>query len=130
VQLHRVMDAVAPNRLEEYAGTYYSAELGVSWTIELREGRLVRRQWMLPDQMLRPVLPDIFTGELSEGRFTLQFRRGATGSVDAFAVATTMVGPRAFQRCEPLQQGEPLGPLGMACRLSDPALQVGRGPSH
>ena len=130
VQMLRVEDAAVAgaDRLDAFAGTYYSPELGVSWAIELREGRLVRRQWLLPDQILRPVLPDTFTGDLSEGRYTLQFRRDATGGVTGFAVATTMASARAFQRCEAVRAGDAAGPLGMACRLGGPALRPAQGP--
>ena len=55
-----------------------------------------RTQWMFPAQQLEPLLPDIFTGDLSEGGYALRFTRNGAGEVNGFAVATTMVRPRAI----------------------------------
>jgi CubicO group peptidase (beta-lactamase class C family) len=89
----------APN-LADYAGTYYSEPLGVSWTLE-NHGSLIRTQWMFPAQALQFILPDTFTGDLSEGTYALKFTRNAAGQVDGFAVATPMVRPLRFSRCTP-----------------------------
>jgi CubicO group peptidase (beta-lactamase class C family) len=102
--------------LSQYAGTYYSDDLGVSWILEIRGAQLIRRQWMFPAQQLKPVLPDIFTGDISEGSYALRFTRNAAGQVDGFAVATTMVRPLRFSRCEPASPHA--GPLALACKIA------------
>jgi len=99
---------------EGLAGSYYSADLGVSWTLALRGGRLLREQWLFPAQALRPRLPDVWQGDLSEGSYTLRFVRDARGKVEGFDVATGMVRPLRFRRCAPAVPGAN-GPLGMAC---------------
>ena len=89
-----------PN-LSDYVGTYYNDELGVSWTLKIHDAKLIRTQWMFPSQKLTPILPDAFTGDLSEGTYVLQFTRNEAAQVDGFVVATTMVRPLRFSRCEP-----------------------------
>ncbi len=64
--------ALPVSNLSDYVGTYYSDELGVSWTLEARNGELIRTQWMFPAQALKPILPDTFSGDLSEGGYALK----------------------------------------------------------
>ena len=97
-----------------FAGTYYSDELGVSWTLDVRNGELGRSQWMFPRQILTPVFADTFTGALSEAGFALQFSRGADGKVRGFAVGTSMVHPLQFRRC-PAASPRGDGPIELAC---------------
>ncbi len=114
--LERVPQAgIRDANLSQYAGTYYSEELGVSWSIGIRDGALVRTQWMFPAQQLEPLLPDIFTGDLSEGSYALRFSRNGAGEVDGFAVGTTMVRPVQFSRCAPATAGDE-NPLAIACK--------------
>ena len=112
---HMPENTVQQSDLSDYAGVYYSEALGVSWTLEIRNALLRRRQWMLPAQELQAVLPDTFTGDLSEGGYALQFTRNNAGKVDGFAVGTGMVRPLHFSRCEPAApQGS--GPLALDCK--------------
>jgi hypothetical protein len=60
------------------------------------------------------VFVDTFTGAISEGSFALQFNRGSSGSVDGFAVATTMVRPVQFRRCRPAPARD-RGPIAVGC---------------
>jgi CubicO group peptidase (beta-lactamase class C family) len=108
----------------DYAGTYYSEDLGVSWTLALRDGRLLRRQWLFPEQELRARFAEVYTGDLSEGSYTLRFTRDAAGEVEGFDVATTMVRPLHFHRCAPAPAGA-RGPIALACRSTAP-LRSGR----
>jgi CubicO group peptidase (beta-lactamase class C family) len=115
IELERVSAPVREGSLSAYTGTYYNEELGASWTLEVRGAQLVRTQWMFPPQTLKPILPDTFTGDLSEGSYALRFARNEAGQVDGFEVGTTMVRPLRFFRCEP---ASPLagGPIGAGCR--------------
>lgn len=110
--------AAAPAAVLDYAGTYYSQDLGVSWTLEVRDGHLRRRQWLYPAQELLPVLPEVFIGALSEGSYTVQFTRARDGGIDGFTVATGMVRPMRFFRCA---GADAQGPIGMDCRVAAPA---------
>lgn len=68
---------------------------------------------MFPAQVLTPILPDTFTGDLSEGTSALRFTRNDAGQVDGFEVETAMVRPLRFSRCQP---APPLdGPIGLGC---------------
>jgi CubicO group peptidase (beta-lactamase class C family) len=110
--------------LSQYAGEYYSDELGVSWTLEIRDARLMRRQWMFPAQELKPILPDTFTGDLSEGTYALKFTRNEAGRVDGFAVGTSMVRPLRFSRCETAApQGG--GAVALGCKADIRTLRRG-----
>jgi CubicO group peptidase (beta-lactamase class C family) len=102
--------------LSQYVGTYYSDALGVSWTLGIRDGALVRTQWMFRAQQLEPLLPDIFTGDLSQGSYALRFARNGAGQVNGFAVGTTMVRPLQFSRCAPAAAGDE-NPLTLGCKV-------------
>jgi CubicO group peptidase (beta-lactamase class C family) len=104
----------APADPADYAGSYYSEELGVSWILSVRDGQLLRHQWLFPAQRLVPQFGEVYRGDLSEGSYTLQFSRDAGGAVDGFAVATTMVHPQRFRRCTPAAAGATT-PIAQAC---------------
>jgi CubicO group peptidase (beta-lactamase class C family) len=127
VVLQRVAQSPVPEAdLAEYVGVYYSDELGVSWTLKNRGARLMRTQWMFPAQELHAILPDTFTGDLSEGTYALQFTRNQAGRVDGFTVASSMVRPLHFARCQAAAPGN--GPLALGCRAEvgiTPGLQSG-----
>jgi CubicO group peptidase (beta-lactamase class C family) len=107
--------------LTQYEGTYYSRDLGVSWTIKLRDNRLMRSQWMFAAQALEPVLPDIFIGDLSEGSYSLKFSRDHAGEIEGFEVGTVMVRPIRFSRCTPALPDD-AGPIAIGCKVDDPEL--------
>lgn len=106
--------------LSPYVGTYYSDDLGVSWTLGIRDGHLVRTQWMFPAQQLESILPDTFVGDLSEGSYALRFARNGAGQVNGFEVGTTMVRPLRFSRCAPASVDDG-NPLALGCRIDVPA---------
>jgi CubicO group peptidase (beta-lactamase class C family) len=123
VRLERVAaDQLRESNMSDFTGTYYSEELGVSWTLDVRNGELNRSQWMFPREVLTPVFADVFTGALSEGRFALQFRRAAAGNVEGFSVGTSMVRPVPFRRCRPASPQDG-GPLSLGCESHVPALE-------
>jgi hypothetical protein len=115
--------ATQQSDLSQYAGVYYSEALGVSWTLAVRHARLTRTQWMFPAQELQSILPDTFTGDLSEGSYALKFTRNDAGRVDGFAVGSSMVRPLHFSRCEPAApQGG--GPLTLGCKADIPPFRL------
>ena len=114
VVLTRLPAAAPATASAEYEGVYYSEDLGVAWTLRVKDSHLVRAQWLFPAQPLTPVLPDTFVGDLSEGTYALKFDRDASGRIEGFEVGTVMVRPLRFLRCEPAPRDA--GPLGFACR--------------
>src|SRR5258705_173912 len=78
-------DEVPPN-LPDYIGHYRSQELETSWSVQVKEGKLVlqhRRQGEIP---LRPSSRDRFSGGSNLG--SLQFERDSGGKVTGFKVTT------------------------------------------
>jgi len=115
LRLERIpADQLPVSNLADFAGTYYSAELGVSWTLAARDGKLHRTQWLFPTAILTPVFADTFTGALSEAGFALRFTRNSAGNVVGFAVATSMVHPLQFRRCPPKPRLDG-GPIALGC---------------
>jgi len=105
IELTRVAAVLPPAlAMTDYAGDYRSEALGATWSLALREGHLVRSQWMFPAQELRPALADIFTGDLSEGSYVLRFTRDGSGRVEGFDIGTTMVRPIHFSRVAAAEQ--------------------------
>jgi CubicO group peptidase (beta-lactamase class C family) len=113
--LERVPTSAPTATLGGQAGTYYSEDLGVTWQLAIDGGHLVRHQWLFPAQTLRPQFGDVFQGDLSEGSYTLRFTRTGGGDIDGFAVATGMVRPLRFIRCEPADP-RARGPMGVGCK--------------
>jgi hypothetical protein len=87
-----------PSRLAEYVGSYRNDELQSVWKLVVRDGKLVRQQWMAEDQELQPAFPDGFIADLSEGQFLLHFNRDPSGHITGFDAATDMVRPMTFTR--------------------------------
>jgi hypothetical protein len=87
--------------LSPFSGSYVSDELNARWTLVVRDGKLVRTQYLYPDQTLRPAFEDAFSGDLSEDTYLLHFLRDAKGHVTGFAVSTDMIRPSLiFTRVE------------------------------
>jgi CubicO group peptidase (beta-lactamase class C family) len=74
--------ALAPGRLAEYVGTYYSDELDATYTVLVQENRLVLRRVSPAASPLTPAAVDAFT----LGAQTVRFLRGAGGRVEGLAV--------------------------------------------
>ncbi|MFZ0937775.1 MAG: hypothetical protein WAN63_00005, partial [Candidatus Sulfotelmatobacter sp.] len=86
----------SPATLKDYVGSYSNDELNSKWILVVRNGNLIRQQWMAEDQELEPAFPDGFIGELSEGQFLMHFNRDGSGLVTSFDAATDMVRPMRF----------------------------------
>ncbi len=86
------------SRLDDYVGSYKNDELETVWKLVVRDGKLIRQQWMAEDQELEPAFPDGFIGDLSEGQFLMHFNRDAAGRITGFDAATDMVRPMTFMK--------------------------------
>jgi CubicO group peptidase (beta-lactamase class C family) len=93
---YAAVKAPQPSRLTDYSGSYSNDELRATWTLVVRDGKLIREQWMAEDQELDPAFSDGFIGDLSEGQFVMHFNRDQSGRVTSFDVATDMVRPMRF----------------------------------
>jgi CubicO group peptidase (beta-lactamase class C family) len=93
--------------LRQYAGDYYSPELGVVYAVDLREQGLVLTHHRLSDAGLAPQVEDVFRF----GSRMLRFERGADGIVTGFRISGSRVRNLAFIR---LPDGSlpPLRPQG------------------
>jgi CubicO group peptidase (beta-lactamase class C family) len=96
-RVYRRLDAAdeVPPNLPDYSGHYRSEELETSWSVQVKEGRLVlqhRRQGEIP---LRPMSRDRFSGS---NLGSLQFERDSGGKVTGFKVTTGRVRNLRFDR--------------------------------
>ncbi|HEX7186254.1 MAG TPA: serine hydrolase [Thermoanaerobaculia bacterium] len=87
------LDAAA---LARYAGTYASDELGATWTLAVRDGRLVFQRQRFEDEPLTPAFTDAFTA----GGLLFRFARGEGGAVTGFSASTSGVRDIRFVRVE------------------------------
>jgi hypothetical protein len=84
----RVEDvAYDPSRLLEYAGDYYSDELGVTFTLTVKEDKLCFVTQSAPENPLRFLKQDEFAGDL----YKIMFLRDSNQKVVAFALSTGRV---------------------------------------
>ncbi len=118
-QVHYHADAARPSaeRLAEYAGTYYSAELDIAYRLHAEDRRLTLRHRKLGNIRLTPTFDDGFYG----GGWYFTVDRGTGGEVAGF----TMSSPRArkvrFQRQRALPApSETVEPWPGACSEPDP----------
>ena len=85
-----------PSHLADYVGTYSNDELRATWTLVMKDGKLIRQQWMNEDAEVEAAFPDGFIGDISEGQFVMHFNRDSSGRVTSFDAATDMVRPIRF----------------------------------
>jgi CubicO group peptidase (beta-lactamase class C family) len=88
------VDEVPPD-LADYAGPYRSLELETSWSIQVKEGRLMLQHRRQGEIQLRPAARDRFSGS---NLGSLQFERDAGGKVTGFKVTTGRVRNLRFER--------------------------------
>jgi len=75
-----------PERLVEYAGTYWSEELEVTYIAAVRDGKLTLRRRPDPAVVLEPTYEDGFVTPAGPGGgILLRFTRDARGRVDGFS---------------------------------------------
>ena len=80
-------------QLEAYAGSYYSEELGATWTVTATDSTLVLKTRGSTDQIVRPAYDDTFTGA-----FLLSFTRGAGRKIDGMLMSTGRVRKVRFEK--------------------------------
>ena len=90
------MPAATPTAdvLASYAGSYYSPELGVSYTLLVRDGKLIKRQRKIEDRELTPTIDDAF----SAGTGDIVFNRDGHGDVNSFELFTERIRYLRFER--------------------------------
>jgi CubicO group peptidase (beta-lactamase class C family) len=84
-----------PSELDRYAGEYRSAELDVSYQLEVEEGVLVARHFRVGRRPLHPLAVDIFAAD-SFG--ILVFTRDDGGEIDGFTANSERVRRLRFDR--------------------------------
>ena len=84
--------------LKAFVGEYRSEELQTSYTLEIREGRLVARHFRTGDFVFRPTQEDRFDAP-AFGQ--VRFVRGASGGIEAFTATTDRVRNLRFERVRP-----------------------------
>lgn len=93
-------EPLPPERLKEFAGDYYSEELGTTYTLVLRDNRLVATHRRLEDVMLAHRTGDEFTG--NQGYFrSVHFTRGDDGRVTGLLLSSGRVRNLRFVRRDP-----------------------------
>jgi CubicO group peptidase (beta-lactamase class C family) len=85
-----------PGDLEEYAGRYFSSELGTEYSFTVENGRLRFHHRKLDSQSLYPVFPDAFR---SGGR-TIVFTRDEDHQLNGFRVSDSRVWGVRFDRIQ------------------------------
>ncbi len=91
------------NNLEAFTGNYFSEVLEVSYTILLKQGKLVITHPRLEPIQIDPKIPDVFSG--NSGHFSsLTFKRTASGTITGFELATQGVQNLWFQKEETIQR--------------------------
>ena len=96
VTAKRVASAVPrPSRadLEKYAGSYYSEELGATYTVSATDSTLVLKTRGGTERNVRPVYGDTFAGD-----FLLSFVRGRGGRVERMLMGSGRVRGVRFDR--------------------------------
>jgi hypothetical protein len=86
----------APPQLRAFAGDYYSPELGVVYTVEMRGDTLVATHHRLADTRLQPIEPDAFRA----GSRLMRFERATDGTVTGFRLTGGRVRNVAFRRLD------------------------------
>ena len=91
----RRRERAQPSRaeLEAYAGTYYSEELGATYTVAATDSTLVLRTRWGTERTVRPAYGDTFSGD-----YMLTFTRARGGRVDGMRMSSGRVRGVRFER--------------------------------
>jgi hypothetical protein len=84
------------SELAAYAGSFFSDELNIVWTVEVRDGQLFLHRRKFRDDPLKPVLANVF----DSGTGSLRFQRSGDGRVTGFTVTTERVRHLRFQKSD------------------------------
>jgi CubicO group peptidase (beta-lactamase class C family) len=93
----RKFEKLSPERLQEFAGDYYSEELGTNYTLVMRNDRLVATHRRHDDVLLAHVSGDDFRGEQSYFR-AIHFTRASNGRVAGLLLSSGRVRNVRFVR--------------------------------
>jgi hypothetical protein len=89
-------------QLREYAGTYYSSELEISWTIDSVDGKLRVRRKRFEDKALEPSYLDGFyftySDDTTNVTYLLNFQRAKDGTINQFTVSSGRLAGIVFSR--------------------------------
>jgi hypothetical protein len=89
-------------QLREYAGTYYSSELEISWTIDSVDGKLRVRRKRFEDKALEPSYLDGFyftySDDTTNVTYLLNFQRAKDGTINQFTVSSGRLAGIVFTR--------------------------------
>jgi CubicO group peptidase (beta-lactamase class C family) len=87
---------LTPTELAAFAGTYASADLGVDFTLAVKDAGLVVRPPRTDERLVLPLVADGFAGELGVLRFTRNARRAISG----FTLSTSRTLSLPFTRVD------------------------------
>jgi CubicO group peptidase (beta-lactamase class C family) len=77
--------AYTPQQLALFAGTYQSEEVGETYTLTLKESKLILSRKGLDDTPLEPLYTDVF---MTVGSGRINFKRNEQGQVSGFLLST------------------------------------------
>jgi len=87
-----------PGAEREYAGSYFSDELDVTYRIEESGEKLVLKRKKYPDQVLTAVGHDLFTARVGFSMSALEFERDSSGRISGMSLTTGRVLHLKFSR--------------------------------
>lgn len=90
--------ALASGEEREYAGSYFSDELDVLYRVEDIAGKLVLKRNKYPNQVLTPVIRDLFTCRLSFSMGAIEFTRDSSARVSGMSLTTGRIRHLKFTR--------------------------------
>lgn len=91
----------SPSDLEEYAGDYWSDEIGVTWRIAIIDGKLTTKQRKFEPQAFTPADRDTFARDYVR----LTFTRDTSGQIDGIFVGSYRVRNVRFERTRSQRAG-------------------------
>jgi hypothetical protein len=88
--LRKQRPVLTPEQMQEYTGSFYSAELGVLYTVIVRDGGLLMR-YPRGEMPLETTLPDAFAAPDRYPVRTIQYTRNTDKTVTGFVINTSRV---------------------------------------
>jgi hypothetical protein len=90
------VEPITPPSLDEYAGVYYSPELGISYTLAVEDGKLTVRRRKYNPATLVSLSKDTFIESSTE--YSVDFQRDAAGAITGFGLTDGRVRNLRFER--------------------------------
>jgi hypothetical protein len=104
--------------LTDYEGNYWSPELGVFYSVTVREGQLIMRARRHGDFVLRPITKDQFSALALGMPIGVKFQREGSGRVIGFGLTGERVRNLRFNRQEDPQRPLPAPPATAAVQTA------------